>query len=142
MDIEALNEILRMTTAPLRKARPKIDDTPEASKFEIIDCHLIDVGVHKVAAEAYRDQLVGQLDSCPEPERLAGGPNYIEMGGLVGDQTAALQLFALGKFLGLWEIVTPKDLAPHSDPESQDEMARNGFVMITCYPSQTHKITP
>jgi len=99
------------------------------SGIEKVDCHFITVGVDKVKAEAHRAELVAILKTYPQPERLAGGPSYIEVGGEIGDQGAAFQLFALGKVLGLWDIVTPEKLG-FTGPEA-NQMAGRGLVMIS-----------
>lgn len=96
--------------------------------IEKVDCHFIVVGVNKVLAEAHKDELIAILKTYPQPERLAGGPSYIEVGSEIGDQGAAFQLFALGKVLGFWDIITPAKLGI-TGPEA-DQMAGMGFVMI------------
>lgn len=97
--------------------------------IEKVDLHFIVVGVDKVKAEQYKDELVAILKTYPQPERLAGGPSYIEVGGEIGDQGAAFQLFALGKILGLWDIITPEKLGFTGAEASQ--MAGRGFVMMS-----------
>ena len=78
---------------------------------------------------ALYDELIAILKTYPQPERLAGGPSYIEVGGEIGDQGAAFQLFALGKVLGLWDIITPEKLGI-TGPEA-NQMAGMGFVMMS-----------
>lgn len=160
MDIDRLYKILRETTVQLRKGEAvhgakhlvdainagrdlnelpggvvAIDAMPpvEAAQpwLELVDLVFIKVGVQKDVAARYRDELIEILKTYPEPERLAGGPSYIEMGGVLGDQGAAFQLFALGKVLGLWEIVTPGAFG--FKDEAALEMAGKGFIMIAGY---------
>ena len=97
--------------------------------IEKVDCHFIVVGVDKSKAEERKNELIAILKTYPQPERLAGGPSYIEVGGEIGDQGAAFQLFALGKVLGLWDIITPEKLG-FTGPEA-DQMAGRGFVMMS-----------
>lgn len=61
-------------------------------------------------------------------DRLAQGPSYIELGGWIGDQGLAMAFMALGKILGLWDIVTPATLGIEGDQAQQ--MMGMGFVMI------------
>lgn len=161
MNLERLYQILRETTAQLRKGEEiegdsqlvdavknfkegdNLDNLPGGSvhiyamphesqakdNIEKVDCHFITVGVNKAKAEQYKDELIGILKTYPQPERLADGPSYIEVGGEIGDQGAAFQLFALGKVLGLWDIITPARLGI-TGPEA-DRMAGMGFVMIS-----------
>ena len=161
MNLDRLYQILRETTAQLRKGEeiegdPKLVDAvknfkegdnidkfpggsvhiyamPHESQveggIEKVDLHFIVVGVDKAKAEQYKDELVGILKTYPQPERLAGGPSYIEVGGEIGDQGAAFQLFALGKVLGLWDIITPEKLGFTGAEAAQ--MAGTGFVMMS-----------
>jgi hypothetical protein len=94
-----------------------------------VDCHFITIGVDRKKAEQHRDELVRILADYPNPEELAGGPSYIAVGGAIGDQGAAFQLFALGEALGLWKVITPKRLGIEG-PEAQ-AMAGMGFVMMS-----------
>lgn len=71
-----------------------------------IDLEFVVVGVDALKAHQHRDEFIEILNSYPQPKRLAAGPSYIEVGAEIGDQGAAFQLFALGKVLGLWNIIT------------------------------------
>lgn len=53
---------------------------------------------------------------------------YIEIGGWIGDQGAALQFMGLGEILGLWEILQP-GMLPLGKP-MQDAMAGAGYISI------------
>lgn len=146
MDTKLLHEILADTTVQLRKgaaveehkagpiAVTEVYAMPhesEANGIEKVDVHFITIGVDKTKAEAHRNDLIEILRGYPEPERLAGGPSYIEVGGVIGDQGAAFQLFALGKVLGLWNIITPESLGITGAQAHQ--MAGSGFVMMSGY---------
>lgn len=146
MNLKLLHEILSHTTVQLRKgdvvreeqagpinvvtidAMPHVDDA--LPSLELVDMELLTVGVDKEEATKRRAELISILDDYP-PERLAGGPSYIDVGAEIGDQGAAFQLFALGKVLGLWEVITPKTLGINGEKAS--ELAGLGFIMISGY---------
>lgn len=144
MDIDRLHVILGETTALLRKGEEvterqegnlKVTEVyampheDEASKLQKVDCIFVTVGVSKQKAEQHQDELISILREYPEPDRLAGGPSYIEVGGVIGDQGTAFQLFALGEVLGLWKVITGKTLG--MDDATARQMAGTGFVMIS-----------
>lgn len=96
---------------------------------EKVDLEFLVIGVDKAKAEEHRAELVDILKTYPQPDRLAGGPSYIEVGGEIGDQGAAFQLFALGKVLGLWDVITPATFGM-SGAEAR-EAAGRGYIMMT-----------
>lgn len=63
----------------------------------------------------------------PDVARLRGGPSYIEIGGVIGDQGLALRLIGLGELVGLWKAITPKTIGAEGEQAAQ--MAGSGFVM-------------
>lgn len=145
MNIERLHEILAECTIQLRKG-PEIsgeqkdgidvveiylmpDESEAPPDMVKVDLPFLVVGVDPEKAEARRTELLELLASYPEPERLANGPSYIEVGATIGSQGAAFQLFALGKALGLWDVITPENLGISGEEARQ--MAGNGFVMMT-----------
>lgn len=149
MNLDRLYEILRETTVQLRKgaevethveesgievtevfAMPPADD-PNATALEKVDMEFLVIGVDKVKAEQRKAELIEILNTYPQPDRLAGGPSYIEVGAEIGDQGAAFQLFALGKVLGLWDVITPATLGIVGAEAKQ--MAGMGFVMMSGY---------
>lgn len=145
MNLDRLHEILRETTVQLRKGAEveerevgnvhvtEVYAMPHESESKDgilkVDCHFVKVGVDTTKAEEYRDELIGILKTYPAPDRLAGGPSYIEVGREIGDQDAAFQLFALGEVLGLWQVITPEKLG-FTGPEAR-QMAGRGFVMMS-----------
>lgn len=164
MNIQRLYEILAETTIQLRKGEvfegtPALvdaakSDDPEAllkagggvleiyamppesearPDLEKVDLHFITIGVDKAKAEERRADLLAILNDWPD-DTLAGGPSYITAGGILGDQGAALQLFALGKALGIWSIITPQTLG--FEGEEADQAAGAGYVMCTGYRRQ------
>lgn len=128
---QAINEGKDLSDAPggvvTIEAMPHVDELQPGT--ELVDLELTAVGVDAAAAERHRDELVSILREYPMPDRLAAGPSYIEVGAEIGDQGAAFQLFALGKVLGLWGLVTPATLGLTGDEARS--MAGRGFVMIT-----------
>lgn len=147
MSLDGIYQILEETTQEFRKgeevverdvgqvhvtdifAMPHESGTP--ADLQLVDLHFITVGVDQTKAEARREDLVRLLNGYPQPERLAGGPSYIEVGGVLGDQGTALRLFALGEVLGLWQVITPSKLGV-TGPEG-NQLAGMGLVMISGY---------
>jgi len=147
MDIEKLQEIIMATTQEFRKgkeittknrggvkviniyAMPHQSEAPNG--LEMVDCHFIMVGVDKTKAQTLKEALKQVLAKYPQPDRLASGPSYIEVGAEIGSQDLALMLFALGKVLGFWEIITPETFGCKG--EEGNKMAGRGFVMISGY---------
>jgi len=145
MNLNLLHKILSETTIQLRKGAEVEERTvgvmqvtevfamPHESEahpdLERIDMELLTIGVDKAKAEDHKADLIAVLREYPKPERLAGGPSYIEVGAEIGDQGAAFQLFALGKVLGLWDVITPAKLGITGEQARQ--MAGNGFIMMT-----------
>ena len=109
---------------------PHVDD-PAFEGYEMVNCFFTTIAVDKEAAEAERENLVAILNDWPYPDRLAGGPSYIEVGAVIGDQGAAFALFALGKVLGLWDILTPETLGVHGN--LAHDLAGRGFIMCSGY---------
>jgi hypothetical protein len=104
---------------------PPVDKAPD--NLEKVDLEFLVVGVDKAAAEKCKPELVEILKSYPD---LVDGPSYISVGAEIGDQGAAFQLFALGKVLNLWGIVTPRSLGVTDEAKIQ-EMIGSGLIMIT-----------
>ena len=79
---------------------------PTADNFDKVDMIFVDVVVDRARAEQHKADLTKILKDYPQPERLAGGPSYIELApNLKMEQESALRLMALGKTLGLWDIM-------------------------------------
>ena len=149
MNIARLHQILAETTCQLRKGA-EVEERKELSGLHVkeiyvmphesealpdvvrVDVEFITIGVDRKAAEVIKDELVGLLNEYPDPEELAGGPSYIAVGATIGDQGAAFQLFALGKVLGLWDVITPRSLGIE-DQAIARRMAGAGYVMCTGY---------
>jgi hypothetical protein len=150
MDSERLYQMLEDSTEVFRKGKevqvrksggvkamevfgyPHINEAPSGDEYERVDMIFIDVLVDKKKATGYAEDLKDILSEYPQPERLAGGPCYIELAPACGlEQEGALRLMALGKTLGLWEIMSGKIAG--MDDEQTLELARSGFLMISGY---------
>ena len=100
-------------------------------QLESVDVHFMTIGVDAEKAKTHRDEIVRLLAEYPAKDRLAQGPSYIEVGGVLGSQDLAFQLFAVGDVLGFWNVITPETLG-FSGSEGR-EMAGRGLVMISGY---------
>lgn len=145
MDMKRLYEILHETTQQYRKGDAfqvtrsgpidvlEVFDMPHEGgapeDLEMVDVHFMTIGVDKAKAEARKDELIALLRDYPAPLELSVGPSYIAVGATIGDQGAAFCLFALGKALGLWEIITPELLGLTG--EEAHEAAGRGFIMMS-----------
>lgn len=62
-----------------------------------------------------------------------GEHSYLQVGGWLGDQGVGMQLMALGKLLGVWDIMHPGMMLDLNDPRSKvlaEQMAGIGMVSI------------
>jgi len=150
MKTEKLYRILQDTTRVYRKGKVVerkelgnievielfgYDHTSKAStenNCEKVDMIFVDVVVDKTRAEQYRADLEEILKQYPQPEGLTRGPSYIELAQNLGmEQEGVLRLMALGKTLGLWDVISAKTLG--MDDATAREMADRGFLMISGY---------
>lgn len=145
MNTEELHKIINESTISLRKgpmitenndenirvteiwAMPHESD-PTFEKYPKIDVGLFTVAIFPVKAEENKEQLIQIMKTYPNIDRLSKGPSYIEVGAVLGSQEAAFKLAALGKHLGLCNIMSPLSLG--FDPESAADMIGGGFFFI------------
>lgn len=133
------NTIQQRTVGEIRPGVPamilkEIFDMPspeqlQADNIEQIDMHFVIVAVQVDAIDDYREEIDELLLKWPQPDRLAAGPSYLELGGILHDQTLALQFMALGQVMGYWEVETPASMGFSGD--IADTMAGQGLVCIT-----------
>lgn len=107
---------------------PKISQLT-ADNITMVDLHFITVAVQTDELESYRVEMDDLLLKWPQPDRMAAGPGYMELGGLLNDQGLALQFMALGEVMGYWEVITPKSLG--FEGEIGHTMAGQGLVCIS-----------
>jgi hypothetical protein len=148
--MESLYEILNKTTQVYRKgdliSEKKLDNVniveiynyPALNKnfdtklYEKVDMIFVDVLVDKIQAEKYKTNLENVLKNYSEPKRLSQGPSYIELAPNLGlEQEGGLRVMALGKVLGLWNIMSGKTLGMDDDQSLQ--MAELGLLNISGY---------
>lgn len=106
------------------------EDAPEGQVM--VDLHFVTVGVKLPIPEDGAERLAAYLGTFPEPSVLAGGPSYITLGAYIGSQEYAFRFMALGKALGLWEVITPATM--HLEGAAADQAAGAGFVLMTGWP--------
>lgn len=107
-------------------------EAPSGDNFNKVDMIFVDVVVDRTRAERYRTDLTRILRDYPQPKRLAGGPSYTELApNLEMQQEDALRLMALGKTLGMWDVMSAKTLG--MDDATARQMAGQGFLMISGY---------
>ena len=68
------------------------------------------IAVHRKKAKKHKKKVTSLLEGLPKPERRGLVFSYIEVGAILGSQSFAFMLFALGEFLGLWRVQTPQRL--------------------------------
>ena len=130
MDQTRMAEILQDCLAQVYE-----EQTPPEG-VEIVDCYM-QVPINKRKAEEYREELVRLLKEWPDETwgvkvpPLEEGPSYIHVGGVIGSQQLAFLLFAVGKILGFWDVITPKTLG--IEGEKASSLAGSGMVMISGY---------
>jgi hypothetical protein len=130
MDQARMAEVLQDCLAQVVEGQ----DPPDG--VEIVDCYM-PVPIKKQKAEEHREELVRLLKDWPdeawgaEVPALEDGPSYIQVGGVIGSQQLAFLLFAVGKVLGFWDIITPKTMG--IEGEEAASLVGSGMVMISGY---------
>lgn len=146
MNTTELYRILKESTVSLRKgsvivdkddehihvteiwAMPHVDD-PTFTKYPKEDVGPFVVAIFPVKAEENKSKLIDIMRTYPDQDRLRKGPSYIEVGAVIGSQEAAFKLAALGKYLGLCDIMSP--LSMGFDGKSSVDMITSGFFFIS-----------
>jgi hypothetical protein len=104
------------------------DKQPDrAAPLHSVNVHFFWVSAHDEPDAAVLKELL--LREYPSPDRLRGGPSYIEIGGELGSQEIALLLIGPGAILGMWTAITPEQLG--FEGEEAASMAGSGFVMCS-----------
>jgi hypothetical protein len=106
---------------------------------EVVDVWIaITMKVDKVKQHEHEMQMLlqdwPQMDFGQPVPPLGHELSYIQVGAILGDQQLAFLLFAYGKLLGWWKVMTPTSMLglPKDDAMAQD-MAGMGFVAISGY---------
>jgi len=150
MNSERLYQLLQDTTQVYRKGAevetrqfenvktvevfgyPHSSEVLQDKGYDKVDMVFVDVVVDKQVAMQRKSELESLLSEYPDPERLAGGPSYVELAPSIGlEQEGALRLMALGKTLGLWDVMSGKTLGLNE--QQTRELAGSGMLMITGY---------
>ena len=97
--------------------------------------HTADLVFFKVGAGAganAQDLLFALQDAGISAALFDGKEHgYMEIGGLVGDQGAALMLMGIGSILGLWDLLTPRKMLGDCLTEEMElGLAGGGYVTI------------
>jgi len=99
--------------------------------------HTIDMIFFKVARKGEPDAQefkrlteahLGEFEECNPFDGKEHG--YIELGAWIGDQGAALLYMALGSLLGVFELLTPRNMLPDIDDETAMSLAGKGLVTV------------
>jgi len=99
-----------------------------------VNMYFFDVcSVNNPLKEEFLELIAKHSGDFNDMNPLEGEHSYIEVGGWIGDQGIGLQFMALGKLLGLWEIMQPGMILNINDPRQKqlaDQMAGMGMVSI------------
>lgn len=101
----------------------------EADNIAMVDLHFVKVAVQLDIVEDYREEIDKLLLEWPQPDRLAAGLNFLEIGKLLHNQESALQFMALGEIMGYWEVSIPTMLGYEGD--IANIMASQGHITVT-----------
>ena len=105
-----------------------VDEYANNDEYEVIDVHFICVGINKEVADQYSERFDRMIHGDPFSELISNGTTYIELGQILGSETAALYLMALAKYYGVCDLILPKDLGLYDD--EADIAASEGSVVI------------
>ncbi len=94
--------------------------------------HAVDITFFKVAVRpGASGEVLRRLVLEEAPTYLDGKEhNYLEVGGDIGDQGAALMLIGMGHLLGLWKALSPATLMSFMPRAFQMEVAGMGGVSL------------
>lgn len=141
MDLKRLQHILRETIVDVPRTAKEVgvgyaeEGIKKGRRIVKVYFRSSVVGVDKAKAEKYKSELIAILKDWPPEEwrgevpPLQNGPSWTQVGGVLGHQAKAFQLFALGKALGLWEIKIPQDEGI-TGPEADLMMAQGGIWIV------------
>jgi hypothetical protein len=104
----------------------------------VVDCVLLHVAVRKKTGQGYRNETIAVLKEAGLPRLFLEHDhlNYVDTAHMLTEQglevteDEVLQLFALGHFLKLWELVPPEDIGVPSSTRGSFAV-KGGVVMIS-----------
>ena len=139
MNTERVNEIIEACTQLYRKSRSEDGHYTEMSVMPFaaampsvqhaVDVHFYIVGVIRVRADYYKEELVDLLCGYPDREMLYAGPSYTQVAYELGSKDMTLRLYALGEYLKCWEVITPESLG--FDGDVADQLAKSAGLVLT-----------
>lgn len=113
-------------------------------EVEVVDVWLpIAMRANKV--KEFEHEMTQLLEEWPEKidgaeAPLGGELSYLQVGSLIGNQLAFV-LFAYGKLLGWWAVMTPSTMLGLSkDDAMAQDMAGMGFIAVNGY--SPHGVMP
>lgn len=99
--------------------------------------HVADLAFFKVAATGsptladFRQLTSDHKGEFNEVDPFDGREhNYLELGGWLGDQGAALRYMGLGVLLGAFRLLSPKEMLPGITDEQAIQMAGMGLLAV------------
>ena len=101
------------------------ESTVSDEEFEKYDMVFHIIGVSKKEAPQYKQEFISLID--PDLDQIREGLSYITWGALGVSQGLAMIIIALGKFYGLWEIITPMNMG-FVDPKMIRDLAGGGLI--------------
>lgn len=133
MSIQALNEFVRKHSERGTCRCGQCDDHPGIDQQP--NGHTVNLAFFEVSARDNpdKDEFVRLIKESKTGEfcdldMFDGNEHgYMEIGGWIGDQGAALQFLGLGHLLGVWKLFTPAALGLSGDQALQ--MAGSGYVI-------------
>jgi hypothetical protein len=104
MDKERLRRIIQEITHVNQKGK----DTPRLPEvFERVDMYICTVDVRLHLAQRHKDEL--EIFIRGRRKKFFSGLEPDSFGRAIGDETLAIRFMAIGKVLGFWDLVIPKD---------------------------------
>ncbi|MBU0534911.1 hypothetical protein KKC62_01960 [Patescibacteria group bacterium] len=119
MDLQKLHDLLMGCLS-------EKEDSPDTT---VVQIHNLKVAVNTPKAQANKDSLKQLLAGYEGPHALSEGPSYIEVGAVIGSQRTAFILFAVGKALGFWDVITPATLGITG--KDANDLAGSGMIMLS-----------
>lgn len=106
----------------------------------------VELGQGDVDIEFFGVKVIGEPDAAELTKLVTGSKagefgtdfnlfdgaehSYLNLGGWIGDQGLSMQLMALGKYLAIWDLMTPTSILPMMPLELRQKMAEQGMITI------------